>query len=189
MRQVPPITKRGTMSSNKRYWQDVAELDPAAPALTNSGNEFNVPQPLDEMLQDKSLTGATTGRRDFLKFLGFSLTAATVAAACETPAIKSIPYVVKPEEITPGVANWYASTYYDGDDYASVLVKTREGRPIHVKGNTRFGINRNPAKGLGSVNARINSSVLPLYDSERLRGPQMKGKASTWLDADKAIAA
>ncbi|HRQ83564.1 MAG TPA: hypothetical protein PLV70_00460, partial [Flavobacteriales bacterium] len=79
----------------------------------------------------------------FLKFLGFSVGAATLAA-CEAPVIKSIPYVNKPEEITPGVANWYASTFYDGEDFASVLVKTREGRPIHITGNPRFGINRPP---------------------------------------------
>ena len=52
----------------------------------------------------------------------------------EAPVIKSIPYVNKPEEITPGVANWYASAYYDGNDFANVLVKSREGRPIWLKG-------------------------------------------------------
>jgi hypothetical protein len=55
------------------------------------------------------------------------------------------------------------------------LVKTREGRPIHIKGNPRFGINHNPSSSKGSINARINSSVLSLYDNERLKEPMMKG--------------
>jgi MoCo/4Fe-4S cofactor protein with predicted Tat translocation signal len=175
------------MPSPKRYWQDLADLDQAPEVVKERANEFATPLPIDEMLGDKGLTGASTGRRDFLKFLGFSLSAATLAA-CETPVIKSIPYVTKPEDITPGVANWYASTYYDGEDYASVLVKTREGRPIMVKGNPRFGINRDPELvNASSINARINSSVITLYDSERLQGPTNGGKATTWADADRAI--
>jgi molybdopterin-containing oxidoreductase family iron-sulfur binding subunit len=178
------------MSSTKKYWQDISETDPAYIPAPASAHEFNEPMPLDQVLADGGITGSTTSRRDFLKFLGFSIGAATLAA-CETPVIKSIPYVNKPEEITPGVANWYASTYYDGEDYASVLVKTREGRPIHIQGNPRFGINRDPLVGKGTVNARVNSSVLSLYDSERLADPmEVKNGAMTvrtWDEADKAI--
>ncbi|HNR54548.1 MAG TPA: TAT-variant-translocated molybdopterin oxidoreductase, partial [Flavobacteriales bacterium] len=189
------------MSSTKRYWKDLGELHQDPASLEGRGNEFPQDLAIDQVLGDASITGASTGRRDFLKFLGFGLGAASLAA-CETPVIKSIPYVNKPEDITPGVANWYASTFYDGEDYASILVKTREGRPIHVKGNPRFGINRNPALAKGSINARMNSSVLSLYDGARLKGPMAKGgdismenegqpvpSATTWAEADKAIAA
>ncbi len=181
------------MPSKKRYWKDRADLQQDPAGLMGRENEFTQDLPLDHVLSDKQFQGATTGRRDFLKFLGFSMGAATLAA-CETPVIKSIPYVDKPEEITPGVANWYASTYYDGEDYGSILVKTREGRPIHIMGNPRFGLNRDPKGTNGSINARINSSVLGLYDSERLKGPVMNhGEGGmmphTWNDADKAIIA
>ncbi|MCW5899610.1 MAG: TAT-variant-translocated molybdopterin oxidoreductase [Flavobacteriales bacterium] len=174
------------MSSTKRYWKDLGELhrDPAS----TEGQEHEFPQQLaiDQVLGDASFQGAATGRRDFLKFLGFSLGAATLAA-CETPVVKSIPYVNKPEDITPGVANWYASTYYDGRDFASILVKTREGRPIHIKGNPRFGINRDPALDKGTINSRINSSVLTLYDGARLKGP-MKLGADGLEEADQGQA-
>ena len=178
------------MPSKKQYWQDVAETDPAHIPAATDRNEFKAPSTLDQALSDGTLAGSTTSRRDFLKFLGFSVGAATLAA-CETPVIKSIPYVNKPEEITPGVANWYASTYYDGEDFASVLVKTREGRPIHVTGNPRFGVNRNPVNGKGGVNARINSSVLGLYDSERLTAPMEVADGTmtqrAWAEVDKAV--
>ncbi|MFN6117059.1 MAG: TAT-variant-translocated molybdopterin oxidoreductase, partial [Flavobacteriales bacterium] len=174
------------MSSTKRYWMDLGDLHQHPEAIKGRENEFPQDLAIDQVLGDQNFQGASTGRRDFLKFLGFSLGAATLAA-CETPVIKSIPYVNKPEDITPGVANWYASTFYDGEDFARVLVKTREGRPIHVKGNPRFGINHNPKVGKGSINARINSSVLSLYDNERLKNPMHKGADATWADADKAI--
>jgi MoCo/4Fe-4S cofactor protein with predicted Tat translocation signal len=63
------------MSTTKRYWQDLGELSEAPQVPTN---EFNTPLPLAEALGNSGLTGSTTGRRDFLKFLGFSLSAATL---------------------------------------------------------------------------------------------------------------
>ena len=110
-----------------------------------------------------------------MKFLGFSTAAATLAA-CETPVVKSIPYVIKPEEVTPGVANWYASTFYDGNDFANVLVKTREGRPIFIKSND--------LPSSSSPNARVISSVLSLYDSNRLQRVIKSNNPINWSDAD-----
>jgi molybdopterin-containing oxidoreductase family iron-sulfur binding subunit len=114
--------------------------------------------------------------------MGFS-TAAVALAACETPVNKAIPYVVKPEEVTPGVANFYASTFYDGHDYASILVKTREGRPIKIEGNTLSGMQN------GATSARVQASVLGLYDGARLTGPMTKGAATTWKNADDKVGA
>jgi len=172
---------------------DQGDLTQDSEMIKGRENEFPQDLAIDQVLSDPNFSGASTGRRDFLKFLGFGIGAATLAA-CETPVIKSIPYVNKPEEITPGVANWYASTFYDGEDFASILVKTREGRPIFVKGNPRMGINRNPDLAVGSVNARINSSVLELYDSMRLKRPAVRGgdggwSLTSWSDADKAVGA
>ena len=121
------------MKTTKKYWKGLAQLndDPIVEKLAQ--NEFAEELPVDQFLGDKeNLSASNSSRRDFLKFLGFSTAAATLAA-CETPLVKSIPYLVKPDEIIPGVANYYASTYYDGRDYASILVKTREGLSlIHI---------------------------------------------------------
>ena len=141
-------------------------------------NEFVENQSANDFLSQEELKETSTPRRDFLKFMGFSVTAATLAA-CEAPVIKSIPYINRPAEIVPGVANYYASTYYDGTDYGNVIVKTREGRPIFIKPNKAYGE--------GAINARINASVISLYDEERLRGPQMGGAAKTWAEVDSAI--
>ena len=89
-------------------------------------------------------------------------------AACEAPVVKTIPYVIKPEEVTPGIDNWYASTYFDGQDYCSVLVKTRDGRPIKIEGNTKSTVTK------GAANARVHASVLSLYDSARVKNPMMR---------------
>ena len=167
--------------ATKKYWKGLEELNNSPEFVKHSQNEFAESVPVDEFLSDKNLSENNgTNRRDFLKFLGFSVTAASLAA-CETPVNKAIPYVVKPEEITPGVANWYASTFYDGNDYASVIVKTREGRPIKIEGNDLSGFTK------GGTNARVQASVLSLYDSSRLTGAVANGNAAEWEKVDKEI--
>ena len=168
---------------SKKYWKGLPELTESPEFTQSKKNEFAEPLPIGEFLAGKTEEESDKGtsRRDFLKVMGFS-TAAVALAACETPVNKAIPYVVKPEEITPGIANWYASTFYDGHDYASVLVKTREGRPIMVQGNELSKVTN------GASTARSQASVLSLYDGSRLNGPMVKKSYTTWKNADEAVA-
>ncbi|WP_026754041.1 TAT-variant-translocated molybdopterin oxidoreductase [Sediminibacter sp. Hel_I_10] len=165
------------MSSNKKYWKSVGELKDSSIVETLKQNEFVNEIPTEEFLGNKeSLGSSSTTRRDFLKYVGFS-TAAASLAACEGPVVKSIPYVVQPEEIIPGVANYYATTIANGFDFASVLIKTREGRPIKIENN-------NLAKTHNGANARVNASVLDLYDNMRVKSPMKDGKAISWETFD-----
>ena len=137
----------------------------------------------DELrMTNENIHNISTSRRDFLKFLGFS-TAVAALAGCEGAVHKTIPYVIQPESIVAGEANYYATCIADGFDFASVLVKTREGRPIAVL--------RNPeAKAGGAVNARILASVLSLYDEQRNPSPTLSQGGELWQQLDtKAITA
>ena len=107
-----------------------------------------------------------TSRRDFLTRMGFALAATTIAAGCSRGTVqKAIPFLVKPEEITPGVATWYATTCGGCSSGCGLLVKTRDGRPIKVEGN-----DASPISGGGTC-ASGQATVLSLYDAERLKGP------------------
>ena len=171
------------MSSNKKYWKSVEELNENSSiveALRN--NEFVEAIPTNDFLADAAtLATSSTTRRDFLKYVGFSTAAATLAA-CEGPVNKSIPYVVQPEQIIPGVSDYYATTVADGFDFANLLVKTREGRPIKIENNKIEGANFH-------ANARVHASVLSLYDSMRLKNPKIAGKNATWEQANAKIKA
>ncbi len=136
-------------------------------------NEFVEKLPL-ETTSESATEEEGTSRRDFLKYVGFSTAAATLAA-CEGPVIKSVPYVVQPERIIPGIANYYATTIADGFDFASILIKTREGRPIKVESNKS-------APTHGTANARVHASVLSMYDTLRLQGPKANGVDVSWDD-------
>ena len=128
-----------------------------------------------------------TNRRDFLKLLGFGLGAATLASSCEIPINKAIPYVTAPDDIVPGVANYYASSFVQGGDYCALLVKTREGRPIKIEGNTLSSITR------GGTSARAQACVLSLYDTRRIRhaGTVNSGKVDQqeWAVLDREVKA
>ena len=85
----------------KKYWKSVEELNENSSIVAKlEEKEFVSEIATDEFLGDKeTLEESSTSRRDFLKYVGFS-TAAASLAACEGPVRKAIPYVVKPEEIT-----------------------------------------------------------------------------------------
>jgi molybdopterin-containing oxidoreductase family iron-sulfur binding subunit len=169
-------------NSNKRYWKGIEELTNEPSFVKNIHNEFgNMPSENDAK-GDSLVDGSATHRRDFLKMLGFGVAAVSLAA-CEAPVKNTIPYLNKPEDVEPTIANWYASTYVDGGEYASILVKTREGRPIKIEGNKLSSVSK------GALSARAHASVLSLYDNEKLKGPQTAGKSTDWAQLDKEFVA
>jgi molybdopterin-containing oxidoreductase family iron-sulfur binding subunit len=159
-----------------QYWKGLNDLDFSPEHEDLKKKEFAEPIPLDAFVEGMGLKKVTP-RRDFLKGLGFSLGAATLAACNKAPIHKAIPYLIKPEEITPGIPNYYTSSF---EGY-SVLVKTREGRPIKIEGNPKCPITK------GGVDAPGQASVLGLYDTNKIKGPLVQGNDSTWSDLDDFI--
>ena len=86
------------MANTKKYWKQMAELNETKAFQESVESEFPQSNSIEGFLSDDKMNEASTGRRDFLKFLGFSVAAATVAA-CEAPVNKVVPYVMRPENI------------------------------------------------------------------------------------------
>ncbi len=166
--------------NTKRYWRGIEELTNDADFVKNIHNEFGQKPDENAVASGVITDGSGSHRRDFLKMLGFGVSAVALAA-CEAPVRKAIPYLNKPEDVEPTIANWYASTYAEGGDFASILVKTREGRPIKIEANNMSSISKN------GISARVQASLLGLYDNEKLKGPMVAGKAAEWVEVDKSI--
>jgi MoCo/4Fe-4S cofactor protein with predicted Tat translocation signal len=164
------------MESTKKYWKGLEEVQKTPEFVEKNKNEFAEPLPVEELLSGSGLK-TPTPRRDFLKVMGFGIGAVSLAACNVAPVIKSVPYLIKPEEVTPGMPNYYASSYKGG----SILVKTREGRPIKIEGNPNCLINQ------GGLNAQAQAAVLDLYDNSKLKGPLFNGVERSWEDVDKHI--
>lgn len=158
------------MATDKKYWLGLEDKEGL---VEDTSKEFGLDHPVMAGI-DKTLTKEKSSRRDFLKVLGFSVSAAAIAASCEMPVRKSIPYTIKPEELIPGIPNYYASAYAKGGDYNSLLVKTREGRPILLEGN------RMSALSAGGVESKVLGSLLALYDDNRVKQPLKAGEKSDW---------
>ena len=166
---------------SKQHWQSFGELNNSDAYKQSVNDEFQEQLPFEA--DDKGFLEAKHPRRDFLKFLGFSTAAATIAASCEIPFTKAIPFANKPEDIVPGNYMYYATTYVQDGDAVSVLAKVRDGRPIKIEGNDLSPITK------GGTSARVQASVLDLYDTARLRFPTIDGNEATFEDVDKAVAA
>ncbi|MEM9718212.1 MAG: TAT-variant-translocated molybdopterin oxidoreductase [Bacteroidota bacterium] len=165
---------------NPKYWQALEELEQSPEVLEQAKKEFPSPLPQNQSLEDISdrAEGWESDRRDFLKTLGFGVTAATLSACVEAPTRKAIPYVNKPDVVIPGVANLYASSTPDG---IPVLVRAREGRPIKLDGNPDSKLTG------GGLSAVGQAHVLNLYDVDRLKSPIKEGNPSTWDVVDREI--
>jgi MoCo/4Fe-4S cofactor protein with predicted Tat translocation signal len=169
------------MESNKKYWKGLEEYNNTPDFVKNSKNEFAEPLPIEDVLNEAGLS-TVTPRRDFLKALGFGLGAVTLAACQTAPVHKSIPYLVKPEEVTPGIPNYYTSSF----NGQSILVKTREGRPIKIEPNPNAG------QFNCGTDARAQASVLDLYDVSKLKAPALVSKdgkveETTWAKIDSFV--
>jgi Fe-S-cluster-containing dehydrogenase component len=163
--------------AEKTYWKSLEELRADSRALAERRAEFRD----DPRRADPAAIAELGGRREFLALMGFSLGAATLAACSRAPVQKAIPFLDKPEELTPGVASWYATTCGGCSAACSLLVKTRDGRPIKVEGNRAselFG---------GGTCAVGQATVLSLYDGERLRGPRWRGQPASWDEVDRQV--
>jgi len=156
--------------STKIYWKGLEQLTNDPEYVKHANNEF-APGPEEDL---------SHSRRDFLKMMGFGVSAVALAA-CEAPVRKALPYVNKPLDVDPSIANYYASTYTNGGDYCSIVVKVREGRPIKIDGNTLSSVTK------GGTSAQVEASVLSLYDNARLRGPKAAGNKTTWEELDKQV--
>ena len=177
---VPPRHWIGPEELDASYWSD-------AKAQEKRGQEF-FEKPIEFIDKlDKSSQGGIA-RRDFLTVMGASMAMASFACA-RRPVHKIIPYVIKPEEITPGVANWYASTCNECSSSCGILVKNREGRPIKIEGNPDHPLNQ------GTLCARGQASLLNLYDPDRLIAPVIRSRATgsrketDWAQVDTEISA
>lgn len=170
-----PLLRKMNMDNKKEmsleYWQDVENKD-----LENIDLKEEFPEATYTMGM------ASKNRRDFLKIMGFSLSVLPMVTSCKKiSAQKAIPYLHKNDQVTPGVANWYATTSALCPTHCSLLVKTREGRPIKVEGNSLSPLSK------GGTCPACQASVLSLYDSSRFKTTKKDGQYSSFELVDREI--
>ncbi|UCE23660.1 MAG: TAT-variant-translocated molybdopterin oxidoreductase, partial [Candidatus Zixiibacteriota bacterium] len=153
-------------NKDRAFWRSLDQL-----ADTPEFREFverEFPQGASEMDNDWS-------RRNFLTLMGASLALAGLAG-CRRPEQKIVPYVKPPEEIIPGIPQYYATTMPFGTSAYGLIVESHEGRPTKIEGNAKH------PSTLGASNAWIQASILGLYDPDRSQRVMRDGQESSWDD-------
>ena len=133
-----------------------------------------------------TMTSDGIKRRDFLKVLGVSGAGATMTGCGTSEVEKLLPYVVAPEEITPGVATWYATTCGGCSAGCGMWVRTREGRAVKVEGNPDHPISQ------GGLCSKGHATLQHLYNPDRFAGPMIREgdrfRQGTWDEAERLLA-
>ncbi|MDO8677308.1 MAG: TAT-variant-translocated molybdopterin oxidoreductase [Acidobacteriota bacterium] len=148
------------------YWRSLAQLEESPESRAFLEREF--PEGASELPE-----GIT--RRDMMTLLGASLSLAGLAG-CRRPVEEIVPWVTAPEEMVPGMPRYYATTMPFRRSAYGLIVESHEGRPTKIEGNPGH-----PAT-LGASSARIQASVLGLYDADRSQAVRLKGEPKSWSD-------
>ena len=158
---------------SQKFWMSLEQAEQPEEFAKNIPGEFTS-SPIREGAEKEGLE-----RRDFMKIMGASALMASLAGCTKRPVQKIVPYVTNPEEIIPGVPNFYASA--DPQTGYGLIVRTREGRPIKVDGNTDHPMNK------GALHTRAQAMIHDLYDPDRLRAPRIGGAEVNWNDFDTQV--
>jgi len=127
-------------------------------------------------------------RRQFLKTIGISGSAALLEQCAPTPTDELIPYLVAPDNVVPGVASYYATTCRQCPAGCGAIVKTMNGRITKAEGNPAHPISR------GRLCVRGQAAVQSVYNPDRFRTPIVRDahgvfQPISWADAESLLAA
>jgi MoCo/4Fe-4S cofactor protein with predicted Tat translocation signal len=150
----------------KTYWRSLAQIEERPEYRAALEREF--PEGASELPQ-----GMT--RRNMIMLLGASASLAGLAG-CRRPVEEIVPYVNAPEEFVPGIPRSYATTMPFGRSAYGLIVESHEGRPTKIEGNPSH------PSTLGASSARVQASVLGLYDPDRSQSVTENGARKSWND-------
>ncbi|MBT5716746.1 MAG: TAT-variant-translocated molybdopterin oxidoreductase, partial [Opitutae bacterium] len=144
------------LDNGKRYWKSLDDLAETPGFRSWVEREFPEGASMLEGVQ----------RRGFVKLMAASFGLAGLGmTGCRRPEHTILPYGKSPEELIPGVPNFYATSMPTAQGNIPLIVESHNGRPTKIEGNPSyipFG---------GSTNIYAQASVLDIYDSDRTRNP------------------
>ena len=157
--EITSSTEPVALPSGKAYWRSLDQL--ADTPAFRDWVERRFPESMTELLD------GGIDRRRFLQLMAASMGLAGLAG-CRRPELKALPYTKPPEEVVPGLPNYYATAMPRRGSALPVLVESHEGRPTKIEGNPR------PPDSGGASDALAQASVLDLYDPDR-SSPVLRG--------------
>ena len=138
--------------NGKQYWKSLDELSDTPGFQSWVEKEFPEGASLFEGQQ----------RRGFIKLMAASFGLAGLGmTGCRRPEHTILPYGNSPEELIPGIPNYYATSMPTPQGFTPLIVESHNGRPTKVEGNPSYIANG------GSTDIFAQASILDLYDPDR----------------------
>jgi molybdopterin-containing oxidoreductase family iron-sulfur binding subunit len=137
----------------KNYWRSLQELAESEEFRRHLEQEFPAGVEVPALGLD---------RRRFLQIMAASV-AMTGLAGCSWPEEKIVPFAHRPAGTVPGRTKLFSTACEIGGIAVPLAVTSFDGRPIKVDGNPEH-----PLSG-GAASARLQATVLGLYDPDRSR--------------------
>lgn len=154
------------LSPREKYWRSLDDLADTAEFKELVQREF--PENASELTNSVS-------RRNFLSLMGASIALAGLAS-CRRPVEKIVPYVIKPQDVIPGISQHYATAIPMGTSAYGVMVRSNEGRPTKIEGNPLHPSTR------GAATHWMQAEILNLYDPDRSKTVSNDNADKTWQD-------
>lgn len=155
-----------------KYWRSV-DFRERTPEYVNAARDEFKPG-------DSEVTGLQ--RREMLKLMGASMALAGAGVACRRPEETIMPYTHAPENVIPGLPNFFATARASTFGASGLLVESHENRPTKIEGNPEHPVS------LGAASSQDQASVLELYDPDRSKVVLTKARGgqspTTWMEWD-----
>ena len=174
------MRRPGPASDAPREEAMTVPIDPTRPWIEPDRLGSPAAEPGPERNEEAAPQGVAPGRREFLKLTGIGA-AAALAACRRLPVEQSLPYLVPPEDVVPGVPVRYASTCTACPASCGLLVSCLDGRPVKLEGRPDH-----PLSG-GGLCALGQGDLRGLYDAGRLRAPRLLGREAAWEEVDAHV--
>ena len=154
-----PIDNKQT---GRTYWASFEHLASSPEIAEAVDKEFASYDPKDVL---------TVPRRRFLKYVAASMALAGVGlGGCRRwPKEVIAPYAHEPKDHTPGIPEFYATSYELGGVGVGLLAESFDGRPIKIEGNPNHPGSVTRSGNWGSADAIAQAQTLSLYDPDRSR--------------------
>ncbi|MFW5883148.1 MAG: TAT-variant-translocated molybdopterin oxidoreductase, partial [Verrucomicrobiota bacterium] len=154
-----PEPKEGDLVG-PRYWKSLDDLAETPEFKTWLEREFPA----------GAAEAEGVNRRHFMKIMAASFGLAGMGVAgCRRPEFHIRPYGRQPENLIPGVPNFYSSSMPGARENLPLVVETHQARPTKVEGNPSY----EPTGG--KTNQYAQASVLNLYDPDRMKRSESDG--------------
>lgn len=162
-------------NTDRRYWRSLGEYAKTPEFSEKLGREF-----------DPGIAGETdeqreSSRREFMKIMGgVAALSGLTLTSCRRPLQKIMPFTKHVEWIIPGKPLLYATAMPRPWGASPMVVVTHEGRPTHLQGNPLH------PNGAG-LDIFAQASILDLYNPERAKKPEYRGKEKDWSHFQKDV--